>query len=553
MDWPALLYFGSHNLERSRLCYREFCDFPGRTATAIKPHALPQPRSWNGGLDRVWNQREGILKKRSLCMSAVAALAAAAALAGCGKTTYFAGRNLPPSGLLNRVLIAVQNPGILSKGTLEIVDAYYDIRYGYTGQPASFSLSGYGGALPVSIQNMPEEQRGAVYGAGDGSFTLANYGSEKTTGTTPGLNGPSSSIFITRNGQWVLAASQQSHVLTIVNQGSGSSIPLSLPGIYRVSVNPGGSVVLAFVQNSDYVYYPRQLTTAQSQAYSGGPTTWPKAAVDCEPQNAPSWCLFQAQSPDAVDSTGNYYGAPLTFDRPVKAVFSADGSTAYVMNCGAECGGSIASVSLLPTAPMIFTLGEASGQLPTSAALAASCPTTGAASSCTIPIPGGATNALVDSDTMYVVGQEKMPDGFWGGHLTVVNLANYSAAPPVSISDGTPGTPSRMVEGDDNTLWIGMIQCTEGERYNNNQPYGCLTMYNTSTQKVVLLEPYVGDATGVTAVTGLHKVYAAEGGQVYIYSTTDGSVLDNQFVTVTGTAWDVAYMDAHSDADNTVY
>ncbi|MGH9590687.1 MAG: hypothetical protein ACRD25_09835 [Terracidiphilus sp.] len=486
-------------------------------------------------------------------MSTLAAISAAAALAGCGKTTYFAGRNLPPSGLLNRVLIAVQNPGILSKGTLEIVDAYYDIRYGYTGHPAIFTLSGFGGALPVSIQNMPEEQLGAVYGAGDGTLTLANYSTEKTTGTVTGLSGPSSSVFITRNREWVFAASQQANVLTIVNQAKGGSIPLSLPGIYRVSVNPGGSVALAFVQNSDYIYYPRQLTGAQTQAYSGGPSTWPKAAVDCEPQNAPSWCLFQAQSPDSIDSTGNYYGSPLTFDRPVKALFSTDGSTAYIMNCGPECGGGKASMSLLPIAPMIFTLGQPSGQLPTNAALAAACPSTGSATACTIPIPGGANNALIDSSTMYVVGQQLMPDGFWGGHLTVVNLANDSATAPVSISDGTPGTASRIVEGDDNTLWIGMIQCTEGERYNNNQPYGCLTMYNTASGQVTLLEPYAGDATGVTAVTGLHKVYAAEGGQVYIYSTADGKTIDNQYVTVTGTAWDVAYMDAHTDADNTVY
>lgn len=486
-------------------------------------------------------------------MSAVAALAAAAALAGCGKTTYFAGRVLPPSGLLNRVLIAVQNPGVLSKGELEIVDAYYDIRYGHTGRPASFSLSGFGGALPVTIQNMPEEQLGAVYSSGDGSLNLANYATERSNGNVKGLNGPSSSIYITRNGEWVFAANQQAHVLTIANQYSGGSIPLSLPGIYRVSVNPGGSVVLAFVQNSDYIYYARELTAAQKQAYSGGPSTWPKAAVDCEPQNAPEWCLLQAQSPDQIDSTGNYYGTPLTFDRPVKAVFSVDGSTAYILNCGPECGGAKASVSLLPTAPMIFTLGMASGQFPINNALSAACPATGAASSCTIPIPGGATNALVDTATMYVVGQERMPDGFWGGHLTVVNLANNSAGAPVSISDGTPGTMSRLIGGDDNTLWIGMIQCTEGERYNNGQPYGCLTMYNTSTQKVVLLEPYAGDATGIAAVTGLHKIYAAEGGQVYIYSTKDGSVLDNQYVTVTGTAYDVAYMDAHTDANNTVY
>jgi hypothetical protein len=44
-----------------------------------------------------------------------------------------------------------------------------------------------------------------------------------------------------------------------------------------------------------------------------------------------------------------------------------------------------------------------------------------------------------------------------------------------------------------------------------------------------------------------------EGGQVYIYSTVNGTAIDNQYVTVTGTAYDVAYMDGLSDANNTVY
>jgi len=68
-----------------------------------------------------------------------------------------------------------------------------------------------------------------------------------------------------------------------------------------------------------------------------------------------------------------------------------------------------------------------------------------------------------------------------------------------------------------------------------------------------MLEPYQGDLTGIADVEGLHKVYVAEGGQVHIYHTTNGSELDNQYVTVTGTAYDVAYMDAKSDANNTVY
>lgn len=490
-------------------------------------------------------------------MSAGAALVVAAGMAGCGKTTYFAGRVLPPSGLSYRVLIAIQNPSVFTKGELQIVDAYYDIRSGYTGQPGSFSLSGFGGALPISIQSMPEETQGVVYGSGDGSFTIANYQSEKTSGTVSGLNGPSSSIFMTRNGSYVFAASELAHVLTVVNQANGSSYPLALPGVYRVSVNPGGSMAIAFVQNSNYAYYPRQLTTQQTLAYSGGPSTWPKAAVDCEPQNAPGWCLFQAQSPDSLDATGNYYGAPLVFDRPVKAVFSADGSTAYVLNCGPECGGTKSSISLLPVAPMIFTLGKASGLLPCNAA---PCSNAQSAPITNIAIPAGASNALVTTSTMYVVGQRLMSDGFFGGFLTVLNLTNNTIVPstsgspnPVSISDGYPGATSRMIQADDNTLWIAMTKCNQGERFYNNQPYGCLTMYNTSTNKVVLLEPYAGDGTGIAACTGLHKVYTAQGGQVYINSTVNGAAIDNQYVTVTGTAFDVAYMDAVTDTDNTVY
>jgi hypothetical protein len=468
-------------------------------------------------------------------MSAAAALVAAAALAGCGSTTYFAGRTLPPSGLTNRVLIAVQNPSSSTKGALEFVDAYYDIRSSYDGKTSGFSISGFSGALPTTIQNLPEEQLGAVYGSGDGSLTLVNYAKEATAGTQSGLNGLSSSIFITRNESYTFAASQASSVLTVLDRVAGSSYALSLPGIYRISVNSGGSSLLAFVQNSDYVYYPRKLTAAQTLSYSGGSSNWPSGAVDCQPLNSPGWCLFQAQDPTTQKA--------LTFDRPVKAVFSADGGTAYVLNCGPECGGSKASVASLSVAPTIFLAGQQSGTLPTQSAL----------SSSTISTPGGASNALLSTSTLYVVGQQLQSDGLYGGYLTVVNLTTNTAGSPISISDGTPGGPSRLLLADDNTLWIGMTKCTSGERYAHNLAYGCLTMFNTSTNTVTMLESYLGDLTGIAGITGLHKVYVAQGGQVYIYRTTDGASVDNQYVTVTGTAYDVAYMDGSTDGNNTVY
>ena len=498
------------------------------------------------------------MKKRSLWFSAAGALVAAIVLAGCGTTTYFAGRSLPPSGLTNRVLIAIQNPSIATTGSLTFVDAFYDIRFSYNQKIAGFSIKGYSGQLPITIQNMPEEQLGAVYGAGDGSLHLVNYQTESDSGAQKGLNGLSSSVFITRNSQYIIAANQQATVLTVVNEANGGTYALSLPGVYRVSVNPGGSAAMAFVQNSNYAYYVRQLTANETLAYSGGSGTWPKAAVDCEPQNSPGWCAFQMQSPDNTDSTGNPYGAPLIFDRPVKAVFSEDGSTAYVLNCGAECGGSTSSITAVPVAPMIYFSGQHSGNLPTNNALHGNCATTANVSSCTLAIPGGSSNALVSSSTMYVAGQQLQPDGLFTGNLTVVSLAatgssTLSATASAAISDGAPGAPSRMLLADDNTLWIGMTKCNNGERFAKGLPYGCLTMFNISSNSVTMLEPYLGDLDGIAAVTGLHKIYVAQGGQVYIFHTTDGSSINNQYVTVTGTASDVAFMDAQTDGNNTVY
>jgi len=135
---------------------------------------------------------------------------------------------------------------------------------------------------------------------------------------------------------------------------------------------------------------------------------------------------------------------------------SVDGSTAYVLSCGGECGGTNSSVSVLPASPLIFPLGQTSGLLPCNSA---PCANANSKPMTTIPVPNGASNGLVSNTTMYVVGQRQMPDGYFGGFLTVLNLANNtvvastSSSPnPTSISDGMPGGPSRMVLGDDNTV-----------------------------------------------------------------------------------------------------
>ena len=87
---------------------------------------------------------------------------------------------------------------------------------------------------------------------------------------------------------------------------------------------------------------------------------------------------------------------------------------------------------------------------------------------------------------MYVVGQQPQIIGgrrYFGGNLTVVNLANNTASARRLHQRRIPGGVSRMVEADDNTLWIAMTQCANGVRFATSAAggYGCLTMYNTST------------------------------------------------------------------------
>src|ERR1700761_2647054 len=301
-------------------------------------------------------------------------------LAGCGKSFYFGGRALPPSGILNRVLIAVQNPGALTKGTLAIVDAHYDIRHSFNNSVPSFSLAGYSGADPITIQNMPEEQAGAVYGAGDGSYALLNYASEKQN-TTVTLNGASSSVFISHDQRYVFAANQAAHSLNVQDRILGTSYALNLPNVYKVSINASGSAALFFVQDSNLVYSLYKLQTNQAA---------PSNAEDCEPQNLPVYCILPV--------AGN-------FDRPVKGIFSGDGSTVYILNCGPECGGNQASVSFLPTAGIIIQSGAPVPINPPTAVTH------------TIPIPGGTTNALANGNLLYLAGQQVQPDGYLAGEL----------------------------------------------------------------------------------------------------------------------------------------
>jgi hypothetical protein len=79
----------------------------------------------------------------------------------------------------------------------------------------------------------------------------------------------------------------------------------------------------------------------------------------------------------------------------------------------------------------------------------------------------------------------------------------------------------------------------------------------TSNTAIAVLYPntdqnqyYYGSLTGICWVQTFGKVYTADGGQIHAFNTVDGSERNNYYITVQGTVFDVAYMDALTNASN---
>lgn len=494
---------------------------------------------------------------RAQIFSGILIAIAAVGLSSCHSAAYyyykfpqytFADRPIPPSKLAQRVMVSVTDGGI---GSLPILDAKRDIRSNVQNTIPTFQISGGVGGYPNLILNYPAEVHGYVYSSTKGDLSLVNYSKETSSAAPVTFAAPSSSVAIPPQATHFYSAEKSIGILGIYDAVAGKSYALVIPNVDGVAVNTGDTVALAMVSTSNTVYRVFQLndnqykTSAAAMAATG--------SVDCEPLNTPVYCAVQV---------------PGSFDRPTAAYFSLDGNTAYILNCGPECGGSTASVSFLQTAPLYINLIPTSPVTPPSPVIS------------NVPVPGGATVGLSNGTTLYVAGQQRMPDGLWAGELTTINLASAVTSPSTAVTGQysiSDGHHSKLLFADDNTLWIGSQLCANGERAklaaagNTTQAanYNCLTRFDlgaNTAQIVPTIAPngsttvsypntnqnlyYYGDLTGLCWVQGFHKVYTAYGGQVHAFNTVDGSEINNQYITVQGTALDVAYLDAIADTDN---
>lgn len=206
-------------------------------------------------------------------------------------------------------------------------------------------------------------------------------------------------------------------------------------------------------------------------------------------------------------ATDPAYGASI--DRPIQAIFSSDNSKAYIVNCGPECGGTTASVSVLDMT---------TGHMVAGSALALN----------------AASTALLNGTTLYVAGTVAGV----GGILTPVTVSGSTLTKgmPVAIGDGFHRV---MGVGSSNKLFIGASQCTNNPAVAHS---GCLSIVDMSAGTVVVDEAK-GFVTGMDAVPNRNVMYVVEGGELRIYDTTTNAELSGHLIDIFGAVSDVKIID----------
>ena len=251
-------------------------------------------------------------------------------------------------------------------------------------------------------------------------------------------------------------------VVSVTNSNIAATYPV--PSASTVAISPNGQTLLVFADNSDSVFL-----------------------ID-----------LTATSPAAVEIPG--------FARPVNAFFSSDNNTAYVLNCGWECG---------DPAP-----GEASVaqlDIPSRTIKAM------------VPV-GGASVGLMNGTTLYVAGTS-FTAGPSFDSISVTNLSRNTAN-SVAITDGLHTT---MALSTNNKLYIGAVTCS-------NTTAGCLSVVDVSNNTADPPLPPRGAVTGMIAISGRNVVYVIEGGYQVIYDTTTDKPQSTQVV-FSGALSDIVQVD----------
>ncbi len=376
-----------------------------------------------------------------------------------------------PSGLKFRAFIS--NPlSVTSTGAvapaLNIVDASQDL-LSLSTVDLSASMSN-AGMMALS----PSKAFTLVLNPTAGAIAIVDNAQESVQSTIT-LPAPAQSMFVWIDNATAFAALPNAPALT----GQGSS-----PGAIVV-MNLSTSAILSTIPLPGAQYLVDSHSGTKILAFGSSPQT------------------VTVISPGQIGTSGDprtIVSSP-SFDHPVWGIFSSDDTTAYILNCGAECGGTTASVAILD---MTQTPPQVSG---------------------TIPVPA-ATYGLLNGSTLYVAGTSSS-----GGVLTAISVSSNTVLNPSPILI-TDGYHDRMAIGTSGELFIGAHSCSAG----------CLSIFNIANSNVTL-PTATGDVTGIQPITSRDVVYVCQGGGLNIYNDTTNTLQTTQ-VGIVGQAMDVELVDA---------
>ena len=196
------------------------------------------------------------------------------------------------------------------------------------------------------------------------------------------------------------------------------------------------------------------------------------------------------------------------FDRPVYGIIN--GTTAYILNCGPQCGGAQASVAVfdLPTLTITRTI-------PVDAATWA---VLKAARRCMLPGTSPTNNACSGQTTAATSC----------GRLDVIDLGSGTVTTRAVITDGYHG---RMDMTNNGQIFIGSHNCTNiGNSQQSQRRSSRLFVHLQDRGRSVVVPPVNGDVGGLQGFTSRYYEYVAQGGKLRVYDTTRDILLINDLL-----------------------
>jgi len=331
-------------------------------------------------------------------------------------------------------------------------------------------------------------------------------------------------------------------VVSNVNEGVSAG-PITLPGVSESAVlSADGATVFAAVRTAPVFGQPPGAIIAVSVSSAAISATIPVPDahfVAISPDGRRLLVLSDTNNTAAIVYTSlidtpsqatQVLSLPVgSLDRPVAALFSSDSNTAYIVNCGLECGGQAASVGAVDLSP-----------LPNDPVLLGN-----------VLVPGGATVAMLNATTLYVAGTTPTAgtsptDNSCTasgvsvcGRLTAIDLAGLTRVAEIEITDGYHTT---LGFGANNLMFAGAIGCTNLTS-GGTPTRGCLAVCDIqkNSANVAIAN---GDVTGIQPIRGRTMVYVAQNGKLLIYDTTTGQPIDSlKQINVVGQAFDIKLID----------